>query len=198
MNFQSTLATLILVPVFVVGGVGAAKAGRQKDKKPAVPTLPSGPTGPLPQIPLDFEPTLPPAVVYRNGELTIDAPNSTLSDILRGVRDETGTDIEMPAENDRVTTHLGPAPLRKVVADLLKGSRYNYILLGLPSNPKGLSRIVLVPKTGVDLRVASPTERPVARQEEQVASQPEPPTTQEIIEPPPPSEGSVELTADQL
>jgi hypothetical protein len=120
-------------------------------KKPLPPPLPSGPRGPVPQIPLDAMPAVAPEVTFQDGMLTISAPNSTLGDILRGVRKQTSADIDVPANaNERVAMHLGPAPPREVMADLLNGSRFNYILLGSPQNSNALVRVVLVAKTGPD------------------------------------------------
>ena len=57
---------------------------------------------------------LPPSaltITYDNGVLTISAYNSTLSDILRGIRTQTGADVDIPPQaEERVVTHLGPGP----------------------------------------------------------------------------------------
>jgi hypothetical protein len=126
------------------------KAHAKKAKTPP-PPLPSGTQGPVPQIPLDSIPAVAPQVSYESGLLTIDAPNSTLGDILRGVRKHTSADIEIPSNaSERVATHLGPAPPREVMAELLNGSHFNYILLGSPQDSNALVRVVLVAKTGPD------------------------------------------------
>jgi hypothetical protein len=119
-----------------------------KVKKQLPPPLPSGPQGPVPQIPLDAIPAVAPEVTFQDGLLTIVAPNSTLADILRSVRKHTSADIEIPAAaSERVVTRLGPAPAREVMAELLNGSHFNYILLGSPQDANALVRVVLVPKT---------------------------------------------------
>jgi hypothetical protein len=102
----------------------------------------------VPQIPLDAIAPVAPQVTYQDGQLTIVAPNSTLGDILRGVRKHTSADIEIPpTANERVVTRLGPGPAREVMAELLNGSRFNYILLGSPENANQLVRVVLVAKS---------------------------------------------------
>jgi hypothetical protein len=124
------------------------RAHKVKKPQPPPPPLPSGTRGPVPQIPLDAIPAVAPQVSYQDGMLTIVAPNSTLGDILRGVRKHTAADIEIPANaNERVATHLGPGPPRQIVAELLNGSHFNYILLGSPDNANLLTRVVLVAKT---------------------------------------------------
>ena len=121
---------------------------QRKTKKPQLPPLPSGPQGPVPQIPLDSIAPVPPEVSFQNGKLSIVAPNSTLGDILRAVRKQTGAEIEIPAANERVVTHLGPGPVREVFADLLNGSRFIYVLLGSGVDSSLLTRWVLVSKSG--------------------------------------------------
>lgn len=125
-----------------------AQSHKKAAKKPLPPPLPSGPTGPVQQIPLDSIAAVAPQVTFQNNQLTIVAPNSTLADILRAVRKQTGAEIEVPAAPERVVTKLGPGPAREVMAELLNGSRFNYVLLGAPGDQNGLTRVVLVAKTG--------------------------------------------------
>jgi hypothetical protein len=124
------------------------KAKAKKPQKPQLPVLPSGPTGPVQPIPLDSIAPVPPQVSYQNAQLTIVAANSTLGDILRAVRRQTGAEIEIPSAPERVVTHLGPGSARDVLAELLNGSRFNYVLLGSPADSSVLTRVVLVAKTG--------------------------------------------------
>jgi hypothetical protein len=98
-------------------------------------------------MPLDSMAPVPPQVSYQNSQLTIVAPNSTLGDILRAVRKQTGAEIEIPPATERVVTHLGPGPAREVIADLLNGSRFNYVILGSPADNSVLTRVVLVAKS---------------------------------------------------
>jgi hypothetical protein len=99
-------------------------------------------------MPLDAIGAVPPQVTFENNQLTIVSPNSTLADILRAVRKQTGAEIDVPAAPERVVTRLGPGPAREVLSDLLNGSRFNYVLLGSPSDQTALTRVVLVPKIG--------------------------------------------------
>jgi flagellar biosynthesis GTPase FlhF len=98
-------------------------------------------------MPLDSMAPVPPQVSYQNSQLTIVAPNSTLGDILRAVRKQTGAEIEIPPATERVVTHLGPGPAREVIAELLNGSRFNYVILGSPADNSVLTRVVLVAKS---------------------------------------------------
>jgi hypothetical protein len=107
---------------------------------------------------------VPPQVSYQNAQLTIVASNSTLGDILRAVRKQTGAEIEIPVATERVVTHLGPGSAREVVAELLNGSRFNYVLLGSPADSAVLTRVVLVAKTGPD--DANPNTPSIAEQQQ--------------------------------
>lgn len=139
------------------------RKAKAKAKKPELPPLPSGPTGPVQPMPLDAIAAVPPQVTYQNSQLTIVAPNSTLSEILRAVRKCTGAEIEIPTAQERVVTHLGPGPARDVIADLLNGSRFNYVLLGAPGDDTTLTRVVLVPKSTSSEAVASNTPNPASQ-----------------------------------
>lgn len=149
-------ALLLGVSILCVGTVSLASTTPQQvqkkkaSKKTPLAPLPSGPTGPVQPIPLDAIAAVPPQVSYHDNQLTIVAPNSTLADILRAVRKQTGADIEVPTAPERVVTHLGPGPARDIVAELLNGSRFNYVLLGSPANDSILTKVVLVAKTGPD------------------------------------------------
>lgn len=107
------------------------------------------PTPPPSPLTLQQEPAMPPQVTYREGALTINAPNSTLVDILRAVRQQTGAEMDVPGNpSDRVVGHFGPGPARDVLAALLNGSRYNYVLLGSASDPNALEHLILTAQTG--------------------------------------------------
>jgi hypothetical protein len=132
-------------PVFASPAQQHVRKKAKKQQAPP-PPLPSGPTGVVPQVPLDRIAAVPPEVTFRDNQLTIVAPNSTLADILRAVRKQTGAEIDVPNAPERVVTRLGPGSARDIIADLLNGSRFNYVLLGAPDNDAVLTRVVLVPK----------------------------------------------------
>ena len=94
-------------------------------------------------------PALPPQVRYSRGLLTIVAENSTLSDILHAVRAQTGADVEIPPNaTERVVAHLGPGPARDILAALLNGTHFNYVMLGSPAHPDSVDRLILTSKSG--------------------------------------------------
>ncbi len=151
-NFACFLMVSVLaLPVAAQADTPTTHRAHKAKKQPPPPPLPSGTRGPVPQVPLDAMPAVAPQVSFQDGLLTIVAPNSTLGDILRGVRKNTSAEIDIPSTaNERVATRLGPGPARQIVAELLNGSHFNYILLGSPGNASSLVRVVLVAKTGPD------------------------------------------------
>jgi len=194
-------SSLIVLGILCLSSLNSANASAQskrKAKKPALPTLPSGPLGPVPQVPLDSTPAVAPHVSYTDGQLTIIAPNSTLGDILRAVKKQTAADMDIPANvNERVVTQLGPGPAREVVADLLNGSRFNYVLLGSPAQPNALTRVVLVAKAKADMPPPAASGQPGV---DQAGNQPPPqPEEAEVAEAPEAetAEEPVDENADQ-
>src|SRR2546426_781579 len=135
-------AIFLMISVLCLGSLAVASSANQK-KKPKkqvqLPPLPSGPQGPVPQVPLDSTPAVAPQVSYKDGQLTIVAPNSTLGDILRAVRKQTAAEMEIPSNaTERVVTHLGPGPAREVVADLhLCGSLFAHRTQNVPQRRIG-------------------------------------------------------------
>jgi hypothetical protein len=115
--------------------------------------LPPMPSGPLSQMPMDQIPPTPAKVTYQGGLLTIFAENSTLGEILREVHKLTGAAVEYPlgssGSSEHVVTHLGPAAPRDVLAGLLNGSSFNYVMLGSNADPKAVSSVILTPKEPV-------------------------------------------------
>jgi hypothetical protein len=86
----------------------------------------------------------------QNGLLTIDANNSTLADVLSGVRRETKAAIDLPpgASTERVVASLGPGTPQNVLTALLNGSRFDYIILGSQDQPDAVQRVILRAKSG--------------------------------------------------
>jgi len=93
-------------------------------------------------------PAAPPHVTFENGMLTIISKNSTLGDILRAVHNRTGAAVDVPPNaTERVVANLGPGPARDVMAALLNGSHFNYVLLGSVTDANALDRVILTTKT---------------------------------------------------
>jgi hypothetical protein len=73
-----------------------------------------------------------------------------LAEILTAIQRQTGAEIDFPpdAAQEQVVTDLGPAPAREVLAALLDGSRFNFVMMGSERDPNGLQSLLLTPRTG--------------------------------------------------
>jgi hypothetical protein len=136
-----------------------ASVAAKKKKKPAKSSAPAEVVAPAPQpVPVRVAPPAPPTlmtsalvspnVTMANGLLTIDAPNSTLSEVLRGIHTATGATVEGASPSERVAVRLGPGYPRQVIAALLKGTPYDYFILGSQEHPDAVTRIVLTQSEG--------------------------------------------------
>jgi hypothetical protein len=139
------------------GGVRKPAAKKQKPSaaqpqaQPQSPAIPAYQPAPLSPVPLDQVPAVAPKVNFKDGELTIIAHNSTLADVLKAVRQQTGAELEIPSSaTERVVADLGPGPARQVLADLLNGTHFNYVMVGSSSDPSAVQSIFLTPKSGVE------------------------------------------------
>jgi hypothetical protein len=140
---------------------------------PAVSPVP----GPQPQM----------EVLFQNGLLSIHATKANLSEVLSEVHRRTGAEIAIPpgAESEQVFTNLGPGAPKEILASLLNGSHFNFIVMGSERDPGGIRRVVLTPKQGgAPEAVVYPcgSSQPAI----QSASQAEPPV--QAFEPPMPPE----------
>jgi len=148
------MARKFLVLMLVLSSVAwtaAAKTGPRKKshktKAPVVQPAPEPAPTPAPPPPLTPEqgPSYPPEVSLQGGQLTIVARNSTMSDVLTAVKQRTGAAVDMPAvSSERVVGRFGPGAPRDVMAQLLNGSHYDYVLLGSPADPGSLRKVVLM------------------------------------------------------
>jgi len=150
MSFRHlTLAAIVLcLAISASGAAQHRKAGQKKQKPAAVPQQPvPAPQQQLPPPPPptpEQGPSSPPEVTFRGGQLTILARNSTLGDVLNAVRSKTGASVDMPpASSERVVGQFGPGAPRDVMAQLLNGSHFDYLLVGSPADPGALRKVVL-------------------------------------------------------
>jgi hypothetical protein len=115
-------------PERIVGGAGSV--GRSPANAPAKPEL---------------------DVSFRDGLLAIRANRATLAEVLRAVQQRTGAEISLAAgaEQEPVAANLGPAPAPEVLARLLNGSRFNFLILSAINDPRQLDRVILSPRSDV-------------------------------------------------
>lgn len=125
-----------------------------KKRKPEPPLIaepapqPPPPPTPPPKLTPEQMPPRTPEVVWDGSQLTINAENSTLSDILVGVRTLTGAAIDVPsgAASERMAARLGPAPIREVLTSLLSGTNYDYIIQASETNENEIASVILTPR----------------------------------------------------
>jgi hypothetical protein len=149
---MSRKVVLLMLMVLSVAAFAAAKTGPrkkpQKAKAPVVQPAPEAapaPAPPPPPLTPEQGPSYPPEVSFKGGELTIVARNSTMGDVLTAVKQRTGAAVDMPAvSSERVVGRFGPGAPRDVMAQLLNGSHYDYVLLGSPADPGALKKVVLM------------------------------------------------------
>jgi len=166
--------------------VKVAHAGGRKRVAPKPPPAPEPQPPPAPLTPEQMPP-VPPQVTYRDGLLTIVATNSTLADILQAVSARTGASVDAPAylTGERVAARIGPGTPRDVLADLLTGPRFDYILVGSDGDPNAVRNIILTPNQSspsasaaiaqAQPRLAPPAQEDMEEEvEEEQAAQPEP------------------------
>jgi hypothetical protein len=97
------------------------------------------------------EPSVPstPQVSCLDGQLTIVAENSRLSDVLSEVRSCTGADLDLPASasRERVWVRLGPGPTRKVLATLLGSTELDFVIQASEDDPEEVRSVLLTVRT---------------------------------------------------
>lgn len=88
-------------------------------------------------------------VSFRNGLLGITANRATLSEVLFAVQQRTGAEVSIVAgaEQEKVVADIAPGPAPEVLARLLNGSRFNFLILSAPNNPRQLERVILSTRT---------------------------------------------------
>ena len=100
---------------------------------------------------IQIEPPAQPAlqVSYRDGLLGIHANKATLSEVLFAIQQRTGADISIAAgaEQEKVVADFEPAPAPEVLARLLNGSRFNYLILSATDDPRKLDRVIMSNRT---------------------------------------------------
>jgi hypothetical protein len=143
---------VVSLSCLLLGGLCFGKQRRTAASQPAAQAAPAAPPPTLAELPAS-----PPEVSFQGGELTITAQNSTLGDILKAVRAQTGAAIDLPGNaSERVVGHFGPAPARDVLTSLLNGSHFNYLLLGSSTDPNALDRVILMAKSGAPAESSPP------------------------------------------
>ena len=128
----------------------AKKASPSSANPPAAePAAP--PPAPAPVVlPPEQTPAHAPVIAWDGQLLTVDAENSSLSDVLLGIRSRTSASIEMPASTsrERIAVHIGPAPIREVLSSLLYGTNFNYVIQSAEGDDSAVGKVILTAREG--------------------------------------------------
>lgn len=145
-------------------------------------------------MPAPLAPRVPPAprlnVDFHDGKLKIVADHATLAAVLNEVHRRTGAQITLPAGGgmEQVIVALGPAAPRDVLAALLNGSRFNFIMVGSDNDPSQVRSVLLTARSGGPSDAPAPYSPPLAAQ----APPYTPPNVPQVTNnPPPPVDFSV-------
>lgn len=159
----------------------AHHSGKKSKKAAPEPEVVQAPPPP-PPTPEQMAPVAP-QVTYQAGQLTISSKNATLAQVLRAVQAKTGASVEVPASanNERVVAQLGPGRASDVIASLLSGSKFDYIILGVQNQPGAVQKLILTTRQSggattntAQNRPPQPTPQQEEPQPEDDYSQPEP------------------------
>ncbi len=96
---------------------------------------------PAPDWPINSQPK-PAAISWNKQELSIDAANSSLQQILTDVASATGASVDGITKDERIFGTFGPAPARDVLVQLLQGTGYNVMMVG--DEGQGLPRQIIL------------------------------------------------------
>ena len=141
------------VMIKVMGDAGAAKASASNEGYGSEPTgrpglVAANYTTRVEPISVEAQQT-PLRVSYRDGLLGIHANKATLSEVLFAIQQRTGAEISIPAgaEQEKVVAEIEPAPAPEVLARLLNGSKFNFLIMSAADDSRGLGRVILSYRT---------------------------------------------------
>ena len=91
----------------------------------------------------------PAQVTYQDGQLTIIAENTPLSEVMKALRVALGAEFDLPpsAAGQHIWVHLGPGPARRVLRDLLDGTEFNYVIQAADNDEDGIRSILLTQRS---------------------------------------------------
>lgn len=110
-------------------------------------------------------------VSFSNGLLSINSNKANLSEILFAVHQRTGAEIAIPAgaEQEQVAADLGPGPAPEVLAHLLNGSKFNFLILNSSTDPQALDRVILSPRAEGPMAMPRPQPQPAVDEDGEAA-----------------------------
>jgi antitoxin (DNA-binding transcriptional repressor) of toxin-antitoxin stability system len=144
--------------------------------------------------PISVESSAKPAleVSFRNGLLGIRANKATLSEVLFAVQQRTGAQVSIAAgaEQEKVVADIAPAPAPEVLARLLNGSKFNFLILSAQNDPAQLDRVILSARADGGVAPLQPMQSDSADQDNAPSFPPAPPPNNLSPNNPSPSQNS--------
>jgi hypothetical protein len=139
-----------LPPAALVQRTGVSSAPAGNPNPGAQTAAPTATPAPVPARPVDVPP-VPPEVTFRDGMITLTAPNSSLASVLRAISSKTGIEFEGAdlGAADRLALYIGPASEADVLSAIFDGWRFDYVALGRPDSPAIVQRVILTAKGSV-------------------------------------------------
>jgi hypothetical protein len=134
-------------PVASIPAAQSTPAPAAAQPAPSVATAVASPTPPLPTPRMSVD--------FRNGSLKIFSDRASLAEVLTEVRRRTGADIPIPpsAAQEQVFGTFGPGAARDVMAALLNGTQFNFVMAGTETDPSQLRSVILSPRDGSPVSV---------------------------------------------
>jgi hypothetical protein len=139
-----------LPPAAPVQRTSVSSAPASNPNPGAQTAAPTATPAPVPARPVDAPP-VPPEVTFRDGMITLTAPNSSLASVLSAISSKTGIEFEGAdlGAADRLALFIGPAPEADVLSAIFDGGRFDYVALGRPGSPAIVQRVILTAKGSV-------------------------------------------------
>jgi hypothetical protein len=190
------LALFLNISIFASAGFSAsgdrtaqsARAGQSSSQNPQ-PAADQSMDRKLVGLQPGKQPARPLQVTYEDGQLTIDADNVPLSEILSQVRKALGADIKIPpgVADQRMWVQFGPGPARRILRDLLDATDLDYVMQASDKDEDGILSVSLSTRAkGLDSGLPTSSTLAAAKRHPQpvVSSPPEysEPETQSVSE----------------
>jgi hypothetical protein len=143
--FPSNRSVIVKIP----GGAGSPAAPAPSAMVPQVAH--SSPGAPVPAPAPEKKVT----IFFQDGLLSLTSNKGSLAEVLTEIGLATGADMSIPAgaEQEKVAASLGPGSPRDVLAQLLNGSRYNFIIMGSNADANRVARVLITVKSGGDVGI---------------------------------------------
>ncbi len=173
--------------------VGSMPSANHHQKPPAAAAVQAAPTPPPPpDWPINAQPK-PASVTWSKDELSVDAANSSLQQILTDVASATGASVDGITKDERVFGSFGPAPAREVIAQLLQGSSYNVLMVG--DQGQGIPRHVILSERSTGKAPQGVTRSTPEQNDDDFAPEPQYDPPPQAQQPPPPSQQQFPMPA---